>query len=202
MVENGDTKAKPRVVSNDQQYKSLYHRVYILGLPLLGAAVTSALAWKESHLLALLILASFAVLVSIYELRVRGWDAGPIAAFSVCWYVLAWIVFLLVGPNLPVETDSEVYLVPGNKPAPPAPCDRFATKQPNGSIAFLIGSNEFWSSRDGGSNIITLDSKPIVSMKKSDRGLLFDIEMFDLNKKLVAKKKKQQINSDIKELQP
>ena len=89
---------------------------------LLGGAVTSALAWKENHLFALLIMASFAVAVSIYELRAREWDAGPIAAFSVCWYVLAWIIFQIFGPNLPVETDSEVYLVPGNKPTPDAPC--------------------------------------------------------------------------------
>jgi len=152
---------------------------------LLGGAVTSALAWKENHLFALLIMASFAVAVSIYELRAREWDAGPIAAFSVCWYVLAWIIFQIFGPNLPVETDSEVYLVPGNKPTPDAPCDHNSqTIPPKGAIAFLVGSNEFWSSRSGESDIITLDGKAIVSMKKSDRGLLFDIEMFDLNKRL------------------
>jgi hypothetical protein len=155
---------------------------------LLGAAVTSALTWKENHLFALLIMALFVVAVLIYELHIRGWDAGPIAVFSLGCFVLAWIVFQIAGPNLPVETDSEIYLVPGNKPIPDAPCDHNSqTIPPKGAIAFLVGSNEFWSSRSGESDIITLDGKPVVSMKKSDRGLLFDIEMFDLNKRLVAK---------------
>jgi hypothetical protein len=102
-------------------------------------------------------------------------------------YVLAWIIFQIVGPNLPVETDREIYLVPGNKPSPNAPCDHNSqTIAPKGAIAFLVGSNEFWSSRSGESDVITLDGKAIVSMKKTDRGLQFDIEMFDLNKKLVA----------------
>jgi hypothetical protein len=172
---------------SDQQYKSLYHRIYILGLALLGAAVTSALAWKENHLVALLIFASFVALVLIYELHTRGWGFGSIAGFSLGCYVLAWIIFQIVGPNLPVETDREIYLVPGNKPTPRAPCDHNSqTIPPKGAIAFLVGSNEFWSSRSGESDIITLDGKAVVSMKKSDRGLQFDIEMFDLNKKLVA----------------
>jgi hypothetical protein len=155
---------------------------------LLGAAVTSALTWKENHLFALLIMASFAVAVLIYELHIRGWNAGPIAVFSLGCFVLAWIVFQIAGPHLPIETDSEIYLVPGNKPTPDAPCDHNSqTIPPKGAIAFLVGSNEFWSSLGGESKIITLDDKPVVSMKRSDRGLLFDIEMFDLNKKLVAK---------------
>jgi hypothetical protein len=180
MVENAGTK--------DPEDKSLYHRVYILGLALLGAAVTSVLAWKESHLVALLIFASFVALVLIYELHTRGWGSRSITGFSLGCYVLAWIIFQIVGPNLPAETDSEVYLVPGNKTTPNGPCDdNSLTIPPKGAIVFLVGSNEFWSSRSGESDIITLDGKAIVSMKKSDRGLLFDIEMFDLNKKLVAK---------------
>jgi hypothetical protein len=38
--------------------------------------------------------------------------------------------------------------------------------------------------------LIILDGKAVVFMKKSDRGFLFDIEMFDLNNKLEAKIKK------------
>jgi hypothetical protein len=151
-------------------------------------AVTSALTWKESHLVALLILASFVALILVYELYTRGWDFWPIAGFSLGCYVLAWIIFQIVGPNLPVETDSEIYLVPGNKPTPDAPCNHISqTTLPMGGIAFLVGSNEFWSSRSGETDVITLDGKPVVSMKRSDRGLLFDVEMFDLNKRLVAK---------------
>jgi hypothetical protein len=154
---------------------------------LLGGAVTAALTWKDNHFFALLIMATFAVGVSIYELRARGWGTGQIAVFSIGWYVLAWIIFQIVGPNLPIETDSEIYLVPGNKPTPDAPCDRDSlTAPPKGAVAFLVGSNEFWSSLAGESRVITLDGKPVVSMKKSDRGLLFDIEMFDLTKKLVG----------------
>ena len=180
MVENVGTK--------DQEDKSLYHLVYVLGLALLVGAVSCATYWKENHLVALLLLASFPALALIYELHVRGWGVGPIAGFSLGCFVLAWIIFQIVGPNLPVETDSEVYLVPGNKPTPDAPCDHNSrTKPPKGAIVFLVGLNEFWSSHSGENDVITLDGKPIVSMKKSDHGLLFDIEMFDLNKKLVAK---------------
>jgi hypothetical protein len=180
MVENAGTK--------DPQYKSLYHRVYILGLALLVGAVSCATYWKENHLFALLMFASFVAIILIYELPVRGWGAGQTAAFVACCYVLALIIYQMVGPNRPIETDSEIYLVPGNKPTPDAPCDHNSlTTPPKGAIVFLVGSNEFWSSRSGESDIITLDGKAIVSMKKSDRGLLFDIEMFDLNKKLVAK---------------
>jgi hypothetical protein len=153
---------------------------------LLGGAVTSALTWKENHLFALLIMASFAAAVSIYELHVRGWGAGQIAAFSFCWYVLAWIIFQMVGPNLPVETDSEVYLVPSTKPTPESACGSYKPRE--GAIAFFVGSNEFWSS-GGETHVITLDGKPVVTMKRSERGLLFDIEVFDLTKKLVAKLK-------------
>jgi hypothetical protein len=136
----------------------------------------------------LLLLASFPALALIYELHVRGWGVGPIAGFSLGCYVLAWIIFQIVGPNLPIETDSEIYLVPGNKPTPDAPCDHHSqTIAPKGAITFLVGSNEFWSSSSGEKHVITLDGKPIVAMKKSERGLLFDIEMFDLTKKLVAK---------------
>jgi hypothetical protein len=178
------------VENADPQYKSLYHRVYILGLALLVGTVSCATSWKESHLVALLILASFAAIILIYELPVRGWGAGQTAAFVVCCYLLALIIYQMVGPNLPVETDSEIYLVPGNKPTPDAPCDyNSQTILPKGAIVFLVGSNEFWTSQSGENDVITLDGKPVVSMKKSDRGLLFDIEMFDLDRKLVAKLK-------------
>ncbi len=68
--------------------------------------------------------------------------------------------------------NSEVYLTPGNERAPRAACDSIQTK-PHNAIAFLVGSNEFWSTRDGESDIITLDETTVVSMAKSERGILF-----------------------------
>jgi hypothetical protein len=179
MVENVGTK--------EPQYKSLYHRVYSPGMALLVGTVSAGAFWKESHLVALLIFTSFVALILIYELPVRGWGAGSITGFSHGCYVLAWIIFQIVGPNRPIETDNEVYLISGNKPTPEPPCGNY--KPPKGAIAFFVGSNEFWSSHDGEIHVITLDGKHVVTMKRSERGLLFDIEMFDLTKKLVAKLK-------------
>jgi hypothetical protein len=104
-------------------------------LALLGCASY----WKENHLIALFFLASFPALALIYELPTRGWGAGQTAAFSISCFVLAWIIFQIVGPNLPVETDSEIYLVPGNKPTPDAPCDHNSRRiQPKGAIEFPV----------------------------------------------------------------
>jgi hypothetical protein len=171
------------------QYKTLHHRVYVLGVTVLGGVIAAAGFWKDSHLIALLILATFIVLASIYEMHVRGWSIRAIIWFFALCYSLAWIVYQIVGPNLPEETDREVYLMPGNKPSPFSACAAGAgsNKPPNGSIAFLVGSNEFWSTHEGEYNVITIDGKPIVTMKKSEEGLLFSVDMFNTEKKIVAK---------------
>jgi hypothetical protein len=117
MIENGGTDEKQHVSVDLNQYNSLYHRIYILALPLVAGAVAAISTWKDDHLFALLILATFVAVASIYEMHVRGWSAWPIVAFCVVCYVLAWVAFQIVGPNLPIETDKEVYLIPGNKPA-------------------------------------------------------------------------------------
>jgi hypothetical protein len=184
MAENVGTEAKPQVVI--KPYKNLFHLVYVFGLALLVGAVSCATYWNENHLIALLFLASFPALALIYELPIRGWGRGQTAEFVLGCFVLAWIIFQMVGPNPPIETDSEIYLVPGNKSTPESPCGNY--KPPKGTIAFFVGSNEFWSS-GGETHVITLDGKPVVTMKRSERGLLFDIEMFDLTRKLVAKLK-------------
>jgi hypothetical protein len=86
-----------------------------------------------------------------------------------------------------METDKEAYLIPSNKPTPRGPCDLVSTKQPDGTVAIFAGSNEFWSDVSGQIDILTLDGTPVVTTRKSERGLLFSIEMFNLEKKLVAK---------------
>jgi hypothetical protein len=126
-------------------------------------------------------------IASIYEMRVRDWTAGPIIGFCCICYALAWVLYQVVGPNFPMETDKEAYLIPSNKPTPRGPCDLVSTKQPDGTVAIFAGSNEFWSDVSGQIDILTLDGTPVVTTRKSERGLLFSIEMFNLEKKLVAK---------------
>jgi hypothetical protein len=145
--------------------------------------------WKDSHLFSLLILSTCLSLASIYEMHVRGCTVPTIIGFCVVFYALAWIVYQLVGPNLPEETDREVYLMPGNKPSPFSACAGGAgsSQPPDGSIAFFVGSNEFWSTHDGEYDVITIDGMPLVTMKKSDGGLLFSVDVFNAEKKIVAK---------------
>jgi hypothetical protein len=171
------------------QHKSLHHRVYVFGLSIFSIVIAAAGFWKDSHLFTLLIIATLLVLVSIYEMRVRGWGVRPILGFCVLYYVLAWIAYQIVGPNFPQETDREVYLVPGNKASSFSACAAGAgsSTPPNGSIAFIVGSNEYWSTQGGEYNIITIDGKPIVTMKKVEKGLLFSVDVFNTEGKLVAK---------------
>jgi hypothetical protein len=75
-----------------------------------------------------------------------------------------------------METDKEAYLIPSNKPTPRGPCDLVSTKQPDGTVAIFAGSNEFWSDVSGQIDILTLDGTPVVTTRKSERGLLFSIE--------------------------
>jgi hypothetical protein len=92
-----------------------------------------------------------------------------------------------VGPVLPTETDREVFLIPGNKPAPHSGCDGWLKNLPNGAIAFFLGSNGFYAPNDTQNNILTLDGGIIISMRRKEGGLLFSVEMFDTEDKLVAK---------------
>jgi hypothetical protein len=169
-------------------HKDLHHQIFVI-LPTLLAGVGIALAlWNINHLAALIVLSSTVVAVSIYEMHVRDCSTALITTVCFIYYALALVAYRFVGPNPHVETDREVYLIPANKPTPHAACDGFPTKQSEGSIAILAGSNEFMSNVDGGVfNIITLDKKPVVTMKKSEGGLLFSVDLFDPSYKLVAK---------------
>jgi hypothetical protein len=143
MFKNGDINGKQEIGIVPYQYNSLYHRIYILGLPLVAGAVIAFLAWKDSHLSALLIMATFFAVISIYEMRVRGWNARSIVALCLLWYVLAWSVFQIAGPNIRIETDNEVYLIPGNKLSP-SDVDCAPQRAPADAITFFVGSNKFW----------------------------------------------------------
>ena len=143
--------------------------------------------WNSNHLIALVAMATFAALALGSELYAQGWSELSIAGFCAACYVAAWIIFEIVGPSLPTETDREVYLIPGNKPAPDSVCGGSQKNLPNGAIAFFLGSNEFWTTDDMQNNILTLDDGLTIAMKRKEDGLLFSVEMFDTEKKLVAK---------------
>jgi hypothetical protein len=169
--------------NDKEKEKLLFYRIFVLGAFLAGGAVALIEIWPSDHLLALIVLATFIAMVLIYEMLVRGWPLAPTIGFCVVTYASAWAIYQKVGHNLPIDTDSEVYLIPGNEQFNSKPC-----KQPEGSIAFIAGTNEFWSDEEGRQiGIIILDNKPVVTMKKTERGLLFSVEMFNLERKLVAK---------------
>ena len=171
------------------QHNTLYHRVYTLGSMLFFGIIGSVGFWKDSHLSSLLILATCLSLVSIYEMRVRGWTVRTIIVCCVVYYALVWVVYQIVGPTLPEETDREVYLMPGNKPSPfsARAAGAGSNQHPDGAIAFFVGSNEFWSTHEGRYDVITIDGMPLVTMEKSDGGLLFSVDVFNSEKKIVAK---------------
>jgi hypothetical protein len=157
-------------------------------LALIASGVVALMTtWNSNHLIALLAMATFAALALGSELRAEGWGGWSIAGFCAGCYVAAWIIFQIVGPILPTETDREVYLIPGNKPAPHSGCDGRLKNLPNGAIAFFLGSNGFWATNDKQNDILKLDGEVIISMKRKEIGLLFSAEMFDTDHKLVAK---------------
>jgi hypothetical protein len=166
----------------------------------LGALLTT---WNSNHLAALLAMATFGALALGIELHSEGWGNTPIIVFCAACYLAAWVIFQIVGPIPPIETDREVYLTAGNKPTPNGGCDSapknipnavsnpqnipVASRVPKNAIAFFLGSNEFWTTGDFHNNILTLDNQPVISMRKTELGLLFSVEMFDPERKLVAK---------------
>lgn len=139
-------------------------------------------AWHESHGRALLQGTVGLCAVLLIEFPLKSW-----IALSASISVFAFLFYLYVGPNLPEDTDRLAYLIPSNRPTPHTFCDTTGEAPPLGTVAIIIGSNEFWTTLTREAPIITLDDKVIMSMGRSDKGLLFSVEMFDLTKKLVAK---------------
>lgn len=130
---------------NVSQYEALHHIIYVFGLPILGVLVGAAGFWRDSHLTALVIIATSLVVSSVYEMRVRGWGIWQIIGACVLWYVLAWIAYQIFGPNLPEETDRLVYLMPSNKPTPFSACaaDFGSETPPMGQLHSLLGQTNF-----------------------------------------------------------
>ncbi len=133
-----------------------------------GATATIALLYAEAF--------------AIGAITSRAWI---VLSLGVC--LIAVALNFYVGPNLPEETDSAAYLIPSNKPKPFTFCDALGIAEPPEAVAFIIGSNEFSTTFTKLAPIITLDNKVIISMRKSEKGLLFSVDMFDLTEKLVAK---------------
>jgi hypothetical protein len=150
---------------------------------LLAGLIAAISFWSSYHLIAFLIFATYIATALTNEMLVREWRVWPIIGVWIISYTAAWAAYQLFGPNIPADTENEVYLIPSNKPFLSKPC-----KQPEGSIAILAGTNEFWSDLEGAQiNILTLDAKPVVTMRKTERGLQFSVDMFNLERKIVAK---------------
>jgi hypothetical protein len=164
------------------------HIIYVV-LPLIVAGVVFAYdIWSLHHLASLLTLATFILLPFATEAFIKDWSIGRILSACLTCYGGALIAYLIVGPNLPLDTDTVAYLIPANKPTPKGPCEAMKEKQPEGSVALFAGGNEFWSNLEGGLfKIITLDDKPVVTMKKTQSGLLFSIDLFGQDGKIATK---------------
>lgn len=170
---------------NHNNHNDLYHWVYVFGTTFLVGLVDFAFFWKENHFIALLILAFWIALISIYELGVRRFTWVFILGFVMLCCSLAGLTHLH-WPDIPEDTDREAYLWPSAKPPPSGLCEAKG-HLPTGAAKVFLGSNENWVLGSNDTPILTLDERPILTAKVSDGALLFSLDVFDQKHRIIAK---------------
>ena len=83
----------------------------------------------------------------------------------------------------PVESEFEGVLIPANDPIPPNPCPG---PPPQGAIAIYIGSSVGYTTAIHPYGVLKLDDEVVLSIEKSDDGLLLNATVRSPDKRVVA----------------
>lgn len=189
-TDNRDNGISPKKYNSAIKKAIRHHLVYTVFFSLLFTLLDFVFVWPEYHLLALLALAAAFSAVGWAELP-RQWAIWS----AVALFVMAGAVRMIVGPELPTETETHGWLLAANDPIPPNACsDNPRIQVPSDAILFIAGTNGIWTNEMGRSTVLTVGNSTILSMERNGDRLSFDADIFDNVGNLVARITKNEFN--------
>ena len=167
--------------SSQHQHNDLYHWVYVFGATFLVGIMDFAFFWKDDHLAALLILASWVGLISVYELYTRHWSVTSILGFILGSYAIAGIAGEY-WPTLPEETSIQGHLIPDNIATPLLNC---TTKE--NDVSLILGTSAYTTNSKDKFPVFRLGECAPLYIRKTDDGLSVDFDMYTPRKDLISR---------------
>lgn len=192
---------------NHKKHEKLYHWVYVFGVSIVFVLIDFVFLWPENHFFALMALAAIASLTAIYELTVLGFSALWVTGVVVALFAVTGGIYFAVGPNLPEESVRSGWLVPANDPTPITGCNPAAKGAPILQFGPLgmgaikkptivipkdaaivdVGSNGvILTKSDKAEPLIRVGECTLLSMQKTEDGILINSSVYDCSNKLIG----------------